>query len=217
MTVAYTGSIGGYGLASSTLNIGSLTVSGPLPYVLVAVGTGGTTDATTSVTINGTSMGSPLSPFPVTNNNGCTVFGLAGATTGPIIITVSSSRNITVAAAAFSGVNASTPTGTVAEAGYSSTTSFSSGSITGVDSTGLFVCGLSERYNQTVSAENGSPTLIIAETDGGASGTTRLVYQTGAASYTYSGTITSSSGVVWGVYINAGAVVIPVLLGQACF
>ena len=207
MTVAYGTFIDGSGTVVSTLNIGSLTVSGSLPYVLVAIGTGGSPDATSGVTLNGVSM-NLVSPFPVNNNNGCSVFGLTGtggATTGNIIVTNSNARVITVVAALFNGVNQTTPIGTVAEAGYSSATSFSSGVITGVDGNGLFVGGLSTRYQPSVSAENGSPTLIDYKYDGSA-GSTRLVYQTGAASYTYSGTIGSSSGVAWGVYLNSGII-----------
>ena len=205
MAVAVTGQTNTTTTGSTGMSGGTLTCSGSNTYALIAIESY-TGDVTTSVTLNGVAA-TKISGFPtVTGSQDITLYGLIAPTTGAIVINASATRSICVNALCLSGANQSTPVGTAVAIALPGTSSFNTGAITGVDSTGLFVVGLCPRYNPTVSGESGSPTLQGTYQYDGANASLRVATQAGAASFTYSGTFSYSvSGTQWGIYVKAAA------------
>ena len=121
MAIAFGASTGNEFTAATSYTQSAVSVSGTNTYALVMVGLRTNTGDITGVTFNGVAM-TELSQL---NNAGGThtlwMFGLAGPTTGDVVVTGDTSLAAEVITSIYTGVHQTTPTGTVATATGNST------------------------------------------------------------------------------------------------
>ena len=114
MAIAFVSSTGNEFAAATTYTQSAVSVSGTNTYALVFVGLRSATADVTSVTFNGvamTELGDVLNAVPSLH---VWVFGLAGPTTGDVVITGDTSLAAEVITSIYQGVHQTVSTGTVA-------------------------------------------------------------------------------------------------------
>lgn len=192
---------------------GGTTVSGfdatGANYVVVFVAQGGTPNAGRTCTVNGVSASSLFTP-PSSGGgfSGYSAFGLASPTSGSVVVALGGGvgHACAVIVVPMSGVDLVTPFGTWVLPGNVNSATPSTGSITGVDSTGFFLNFASIFNAIAVTAPGTGATSFANVADAGNNIRAYATTIAGAASATWQPTLASAAQVnVGGVYVNAGA------------
>lgn len=198
-----TGGILTAGGGTQTFNVGTLSLTGGVNYVVVFITQNGSVDAGRSVTINGSAASELLTP-PSSGGGytGMTAYGLANPTAGTVSVDIGSTDDCAITVIPLAGVDTDTPFGTWVAPGNSYTSTAATGTITGVDSSGLFLGLLgslgtdASSYGGATQVSNYSPNANIR---GG------VYTKAGAASGSFSITMAAEWHCsIMGVYVNAG-------------
>jgi hypothetical protein len=200
----------------ASLTLAAFSISGSNVYLLVFVGTAApdlSTSTISSVTSNGTNMGSPLwTKSDAGNNYRISCYALKGAVTGDIVANFTgTSTEQFLGASYYNGVDQTTPAGTAATAtgvaptANTVTVTSATGELV-VDGTFVRDPAITGNGGQTVEINKASATYSLASSD-----------KVGAASVAMGwGAITSGADwVIGGVSLKPVAAPADTLMGQA--
>jgi hypothetical protein len=190
--------------AAEPLAVGTLTIGAGVNFVLIIIAQNGTA-GTDTATVNGVSAtlwGS--NPGSGGGYSDISVLSLVNPTAGAVSIGTGNSRIKAVAVIPFSGVNTADPLGTWVAPGDTDVTSPSTGTITGVDSSGLFIGALSIYDVSTVTSDG--TFSAVADYLQDADVRAHVASKAGAASATYNPTLSAGlhSNPI-GVYVKAAS------------
>lgn len=195
----------GGGSATNPVSVGTLTIGAGVNFLLIFVAQD-TTAGTDSATVNGVSAtlwGS--NPDDAGGYADITVLSLVNPQAGAVSVTTGSSLIKSIAVIPFSGVDTSTPLGTWVTPGASYVSTPSTGTITGVDSTGLFVGALSITGAATVSSEGTGFSLVTSRIQD-SDIRVHVASAAGAATAAYGPTLSTTAIVnPIGVYVRAAS------------
>lgn len=198
----------GANAGTNPLSVGTLTVSEGVNFVLVIVAQDSTA-GTDTATVNGVSatLWTP-NPDDAGGYADISVLYLANPTSGNVSVNLGASRIKSVAVVPLSGVDTTDPLGTWLTPGASYVTNPSTGIITGVDSSGLFIGALAITGTALVSSDGSFSSVADRIQDSDIR--VHVASAAGGASATYAPTLSAQSIVnPIGVYVKASAASAP--------